>query len=82
MPTAGIRNPQTRKLRFGIRSLIGGADNRLSTSKTLVMAWTVVVAWMLISEAIRSPGPSRNLVRRRVGALGDREPGSSALPVC
>ena len=47
------RNPQTRKLRFGIRSLIGGADNRLSTSKTLVMAWTVVVAWMLISEAIR-----------------------------
>ena len=52
--TLGLsRNPQTRKLRFGIRALVSGADNRLSTSKTIVVAWTAVVAWMLVSEAIR-----------------------------
>jgi hypothetical protein len=31
--------------------LIVGADNRISTSKTVAVAWTVVVAWMVVSEA-------------------------------
>ena len=31
--------------------LITGADNRYSTSKSIAVAWTVVVAWMVVSEA-------------------------------
>ena len=48
-----VGDPKARKLKLGIRALIGGADNRLSTSKAIVVAWTVVVAWMLIAEALR-----------------------------
>lgn len=31
--------------------LITGADNRISTSKTIATAWTLVVAWMVVVEA-------------------------------
>ena len=31
--------------------LITGADNRISTSKTIAVAWTLVVAWMVVAEA-------------------------------
>jgi hypothetical protein len=32
--------------------LFVGIDNRVSTSKTIALAWTVVVAWMVASEAL------------------------------
>ncbi len=32
--------------------LITGLDNRYSTGKTIAVAWTVLVAWMVISEAL------------------------------
>ncbi len=31
--------------------LVTGADNRRSTSKTIAVAWTVVTAWMVLTEA-------------------------------
>lgn len=38
--------------------LFVGADNRISTSKTTAVAWTVVVAWMVVSEAFVAALPA------------------------
>ena len=46
------RSAKNRRLSRGLRSVLAGGDNRLSTSKTMVLAWTVVVAWMLASVAL------------------------------
>lgn len=37
--------------------LITGADNRISTSKTIAVAWTLVVAWMVVAEAFVAAFP-------------------------
>jgi hypothetical protein len=39
-------------------SLIKGADNRISTSKTIAVIWTLVVAWMVVSEAYVAAFPA------------------------
>jgi hypothetical protein len=39
--------------------LITGADNRISTSKTIAVAWTLVVAWLVIAEAFIAAFPAR-----------------------
>ncbi len=46
---------QSHKLRRSLRALhvIVGQDNRVSTSKTMALTWTAVVAWMLVTEALR-----------------------------
>jgi hypothetical protein len=44
---------KSHKLRLAFRSLIVGQDNRLSTSKTIAFVWTAMVAWMLVTEALR-----------------------------
>jgi len=46
------RSAKNHRLSRGLRSVLAGGDNRLSTSKTMVLAWTVVVAWMLASVAL------------------------------
>jgi hypothetical protein len=38
--------------------LITGADNRISTSKTIAAAWTLVVAWMVVAEAFVAVFPA------------------------
>src|SRR5690242_8427880 len=40
------------RVRSSVRALLGGADNRLSTSKTIAAVWTVVVGWVLLTDAI------------------------------
>jgi hypothetical protein len=44
---------KSHKLRLAFRSLIVGQDNRVSTSKTIAFVWTAIVAWMLVTEALR-----------------------------
>ena len=40
------------RMRRAVRALLAGSDRRLSTSKTVAAAWTVVVTWMLLTGAI------------------------------
>ena len=40
------------RMRRAGRALLSGGDGRLSTSKTIAAAWTLVVAWMLLTGAI------------------------------
>jgi hypothetical protein len=37
--------------------LVTGADNRISTSKTIAVVWTLVVAWMVVAEAFVAAFP-------------------------
>jgi hypothetical protein len=46
-----------RSRRAAHGGLITGADNRISTSKTTAIAWTVVVAWMVVAEAFVAAFP-------------------------
>jgi hypothetical protein len=65
---AGAARTRRQRVRRGVRSLLAGADNRLSTSKTIVALWTVVVAWMLVSETILATAQDRPLGDLAVGA--------------
>jgi hypothetical protein len=47
------RNKQTAR-----GGLFVGFDNRISTSKTIAVAWTAVVAWMVASEALVAALPA------------------------
>ena len=40
------------RMRRAGRALLAGGDGRLSTSKTVAAAWTVVVAWMLLTGTL------------------------------
>lgn len=42
--------------------LIRGADNRISTSKAIAVAWTFVVAWMVVAEAFVAVFPGNSSV--------------------
>jgi hypothetical protein len=47
-----------RSKRAAQGGLITGADNRISTSKTIAVAWTLIVAWMVIAEAFVATFPA------------------------
>jgi hypothetical protein len=48
----------SRGKRTAYGGLITGADNRVSTSKTIAAAWTLVVAWMVVAEAFVAAFPA------------------------
>ena len=64
---AGAARTRRHRLRRGWRSLLAGADHRLSTSKTIVALWTLVVAWMLVTQTILATAQGRPLGDLGVG---------------
>ena len=47
---------KTKRTRYG--GLITGIDNRYSTSKVIAVAWTVLVAWMVVSVSLIAALPA------------------------
>src|SRR5437764_14300974 len=41
-----------RRRRVAPGGVVTGRDNRRSTSKTIALVWTVVVGWMVVTEAL------------------------------
>jgi hypothetical protein len=56
IPSALLWNTSSRASHGG---LITGADNRISTSKTIALAWTMIVAWMVVADAFIAAFPSK-----------------------